>query len=407
MTDTTDTVIILDLLVDIFVVIIVLLRTAFERIAVPPLVGYLILGLVIGLINGGYEIISPSARAVFEFLGSVGLIILLFRVGLESNLHELFEKLPRAIPIWIGNVVVSGVPAFIVSRALLDLSLVPSLFIAVALTATSIAVSVEMWRDAGALRSANGETLIDVAELDDLSGVALMAVLVALAPALHFGGNGTATQIIAPTAAWLALKALMLGVICVVIARYGEVHLSSWLSRTAAPNSILIVIAIGIIIAATAALLGFTLAIGALFAGLIFSRDPRVVRMETSFEPLHALFTPFFFIGIGLGVDAAAIVPGVVVGLVLLAVAVIGKIVGAGVPALLTTGATGAAMIGVSMVPRAEIAMIVVQQGHALGEWAVPSDVYAAIAFVSIVTCVAAPLALRAMLRRWPQSSPD
>lgn len=199
----------------------------------------------------------------------------------------------------------------------------------------------------------------------------------------------------------------MLGVICVVIARYGEVHLSSWLSRTAAPNSILIVIAIGIIIAATAALLGFTLAIGALFAGLIFSRDPRVVRMETSFEPLHALFTPFFFIGIGLGVDAAAIVPGVAVGLVLLAVAVIGKIVGAGVPALLTTGATGAAMIGVSMVPRAEIAMIVVQQGHALGEWAVPSDVYAAIAFVSIVTCVAAPLALRAMLRRWPQSSPD
>ena len=406
MSDTIDSIVILDLLVAIIVVVTIILRAVVERIAVPALVGYLILGLIIGLLDSRYELISPAGSAVFEFLASVGLIALLFRVGLESNLHDLSKKLPHAVPIWIGNVVLSGVPAFVVSRELLDLALVPSLFVAVALTATSIAVAVEVWRDAGVLRSKNGETLIDVAELDDLSGVTLMAVLVAIAPALYIGADGSIGQVLVPTAAWLALKAILLGLICIVAARYGEAHLSSWLSRTTAPNSILIVIAVGIIIAATAALLGFTLAVGALFAGLIFSRDPRVVRMETSFELLHALFTPFFFVGIGLGVDASAILPGIAIGLVLLAVAVVGKVVGAGVPALLSTGLTGAAVIGVSLVPRAEIAMIVVQQGHALGEWAVPKNVYAATTFILIVTCVTAPIVLRAMLRRWPQGDP-
>ncbi len=406
MTETTDSVAILDLLIGILVVVIILLRSALTRINIPPLVGYLLLGLFASLIDSRYDLISSAGRAVFEFLASVGLIALLFRVGLESNLHELSGKLPQAVPIWIGNVALSGVPAYYLSRTFLDLDLVPSLFVAIALTATSIAVSVEVWRDAKALRSANGEILIDVSGLDDLSGVALMAVLVALAPALSTGGSGTLAEIILPTTALLGVKALLLGAICVIIARYGEDHLASWLSRTGAPNSILIVIAIGIIIAAMTAVLGFTLALGALFAGFIFSRDPRVVRLETSFEPLYAFFTPFFFVGIGLNVDTSSILPGLALGLSLLTVAVVGKVVGAGLPALLATGVAGATLIGVSMVPRAEIAMIVVQQGHALGDWAVPPNVYAAVAFVSIATCIASPLALRWMLRRWPQGDP-
>ena len=372
MTEAINTVAVLDLLV----VVIILLRAAFERMSVPPLVGYLLLGVAVSLLDNNYHLISPAGHSVFEFLASVGLIALLFRVGLESNVHALFDKLGRAVPIWIGNVALSGVPAYYVAREFLELALVSSLFIAVALTATSIAVSVEVWREAKALRSANGETLVDVAELDDLSGVVLMALLVALAPALHAGTNGALVGIIGPTSAILAIKALLLGAICVVIARYGEDHIATWLAKTGAPDSILIVIAIGIIIAALAALLGFTLAIGALFAGLIFSRDPRVVRMETSFEPLYGLFAQFFFVGIGLNIDPTSIIPGFTLGIALLVVAVVGKIVGAALPALASTGAAGAALIGVSMVPRAEIAMIVVQQGRSLSAWAVPANVY-------------------------------
>lgn len=407
MTDATHAIAVLDLVVGILVVAVILLRTVFDRLSVPPLVGFLLLGLAVSFLDARYAVISADGRAVFEFLASVGLITLLFYVGLESNLHELFTKLPRAIPIWAGNVVLSGVPAYVVGRYGLGLPLVPSLFVAVALTATSIAVSVSVWHEANALQSANGQTMLDVAELDDLSGVFLLALLIALAPALRTGADEALGAALWPTVTWLVAKAVLLGAVCVIVARYAEDRLAAWLSRTYAPNSILIVIAIGMIFAAVAALLGFTLAIGALFAGLIFSRDPRVVRMETVFEPVYALFVPFFFVGIGLNVDPTVVAPGLAMGLVFLAVGVIGKIVGAGLPALLATGATGAAVIGVSMVPRAEIAMIVMQQGRGLGDWAVPPQVYAAIAFVSIATCIAAPLVLRRMLQRWPQRPAD
>ena len=84
----------------------------------------------------------------------------------------------------------------------------------------------------------------------------------------------------------------------------------------------------------------------------------------------------------------------------LLLVGVLGKVIGAGLPALLTTGATGALLIGVSMVPRAEIAMVIGQQARQLGDWAMPPELYSGIAFVSLVTCLTTPFAVRALLKK-------
>lgn len=191
---------------------------------------------------------------------------MLFRIGLESNLHDLLSKLPRAAPIWIGNVALSGLPAYLISIYLLDLATIPSLFVAVALTATSVAVSAEVWREANALNSPNGDIFVDVAELDDLSGVALMALLIAVAPAILAGNNS------------------------------------------------------------------------------------------------------------------------------------------AGLPALMTTGLAGATLIGISMVPRAEIAMVIAQQGRDLGDWAMPALAYSSLAMISVVTCLIAPLGIRWIIRKFPQS---
>ncbi|MEL0113062.1 MAG: hypothetical protein VW835_15130, partial [Rickettsiales bacterium] len=94
---------------------------------------------------------------------------------------------------------------------------------------------------------------------------------------------------------------------------------------------------------------------------------------------------------------------GLMIGAVLLIVAVLGKVIGAGLPALLTTGASGALLIGVSMVPRAEIAMVIGQQARDLGDWAMPVEVYSGIAVVSLVTCLTTPFVVRALLRKWPR----
>ena len=88
----------------------------------------------------------------------------------------------------------------------------------------------------------------------------------------------------------------------------------------------------------------------------------------------------------------------------LVLVAVHGKVIGAGWPALMTTGLAGATLIGISMVPRAEIAMIIAQQGSDLGDWAMPAEAYSSLAMISVVTCLLSPLAIRWMIRKFPQS---
>ena len=113
------------------------------------------------------------------------------------------------------------------------------------------------------------------------------------------------------------------------------------------------VVGVGFIIAAVAGLLGFSAAIGAFFAGLLFSRDSEAVKMDASFGALYELFTPFFFIGIGLNIEPRALNTGLIMGSVLLIAAVLGKLIGAGIPAYFATDLTGATLIGFSIILRA------------------------------------------------------
>jgi Kef-type K+ transport system membrane component KefB len=397
-------IVLLDLLAGAFIVGAILVRSWFGRIGVPSLVGFLIVGFSLRLANDNWMFISEQGSVAIEFLASIGVFVLLFRVGLESDLHGLLDKLPRATPIWIGNVVLSGIPAYLVSFYLLSLANIPSLFIAAALTATSVAVSAEVWREADALRSPNGETFVDVAELDDLSGVALMALLIAVAPVLRNGDNGASLAAVATASIILLMKAAGFVALLYLVARYGKRYISQILKKTGAPDSILFIAGTGLLISALASVFGFSIAIGGFFAGVIFSRDPDAVKLETSFLPLHALFAPFFFVAIGLKIDPGSLASALSLGGVLLVVAVLGKVIGAGWPALMTTGYAGATLIGISMVPRAEIAMVIAQQGSELGDWAMPAEVYSSLAMISVVTCILSPIGIRWMIRKYPQS---
>ena len=125
--------------------------------------------------------------------------------------------------------------------------------------------------------------------------------------------------------------------------------------------------------------------------------------MEASFEPVHDFFMPFFFVVVGLSVDPMSLTSATLLGGILLIVAVLGKIIGAGVPAYFAAGWSGAVLIGISMVPRAEIALVVARQGKELGEWALPPEVYSALVLIVAVTCTVSPAVLRGLLRQWPQ----
>ena len=168
----------------------VMLGTAMGRLRLPPLVGFILLGFLVRLGDAELHFLPDRLRGLLPLLGGIGVIALLFRVGLESDLRQLVRQLRNASVIWVCNVVLTAATAWLAMRHLLGADILASMFVAVALSATSIGVSVGVWSDAGAMRSRHAAVLLDAAELDDLSSVALMALLLAVAP--HVAGAGDA-----------------------------------------------------------------------------------------------------------------------------------------------------------------------------------------------------------------------
>lgn len=399
------------LVVGVAMVLAMLVKAGLERIGVPALVGFILLGLGIRLANSGWGFLNESGKWSFQLLGELGVICILFRVGLDNDPRQLLNQLPRAVSIWIGNVVLSALLGYLVARYVLGYGVIPALFVATALSATSVGVSVLIWASAGRLKSQLGEQLIDVAELDDISAIIMMVTLFAAAPLLHQRADSSElSQAILSASGLILAKGLLLGGLCFVFAVFLEKRITEFFARfERTPDPMIGMIGIGFIIAAVAGWLGFSVAVGALFAGLAFSRDPGAVRMESSFIPLYEWLTPFFFISIGLSIDPSSAAASLGVGGVLLVPAVVGKLIGAGLPALYQSGPSAAALIGVSMIPRAEIALVVVQTGNSLGDWAVPNALYGAIVFVSACSCILAPILLRALFSKHPAdgSAPD
>jgi len=386
------------------IVLTMFIKFGLERTTVPALVGYLLLGVFIRLADTQWQFMSPACWKIFGFLGKLGLVTLLFRVGLESNVRGLLSQLRRASTVWIVNVFVSGLIGFLTAYYVVNLPWITSLIVATAFTATSIGISVAVWDQAGALQSKNGELLIDVAELDDISAVVFMAMLFSVLPALQESGGADLFPAVPKTIGVFLLKLSAFGGFCILFSRFIEKPITAYFrSLESPPEPMVLLVAIAFMIAALAALLGFSLAIGAFFAGLVFSRDPKAVKMETSFLPIYDLFSPFFFIGIGLDMAPSSMKTALGIGSVLVVAAFLGKIIGAGLPVWRMVGLTSGILIGTSMIPRAEIAMVIMQRGLNLGDWAVPAKVFGAMVLVSAVTCFLSPPAVHSLLNRWPQ----
>ncbi|MDX5297560.1 MAG: cation:proton antiporter, partial [Gammaproteobacteria bacterium] len=327
-------------------------RGLLFRAVLPPLLVYLTAGGVLGWWNAQDPWLDSATQHSLTVLAEAGLVMLMFKVGLESDIRGMLSQLRAASWIWLWNVVISGGAGFCVALYALEFSLLTSAFIGVALTATSLGVSVAIWQDAGRLHSPEGNLLVDVAELDDISSIVLMTVLVASAPLL-LSGEGNA---------WVSMGSTLLQVLgvlvvfvvgCGLFSVYVEQHLTHFvLLRSTNHEPMILILAVGFVIAALAEISGLSLAIGAFLAGLAFSRDTEAAKERVVFQGLYDFFTPFFFISLGLLIEPEAFDVALWAGAALLVVAVLGKVIGTGLPARRRLGGYGALLIGVSMVPR-------------------------------------------------------
>jgi Kef-type K+ transport system membrane component KefB len=392
------------LLVALLVVLSLLVRRGLEAVRLPALAGFMLLGFALHGLEGVDGLFDERVHEVLEFLGHVGVMALLFKVGLESRLRALVKQLRRASEIWLGDVVLSTVTAGVATHLLLGAGALPSLFVAVALAATSVGVSVSVWERQGALGTPRGQLLVDVAELDDISSILLMTLLFALAPTLRSHGSVEAGEVVT-TLEHLALRMGLYAALCGLFVWLVAPRVIRHFHRHGGAGPLLLLVASGFSLAALAGLLGLSVAIGAFLSGVILGRGEDADRIVEAFEPLYEIAAPFFFISIGLAVDPSALLHAGPAVLVLLAAAAVGKVVGAGGSAVPVLGWSGGALLGVSMIPRAEIALLVMQRGQQLGDWAVPERLFAAVAVVALASSLLAPIAVARVLDRTSHDS--
>lgn len=368
----------------------ILLQQLFLRSRwLPPMIVYIGLGLGLNVLFDANLFASEKARLGIHLLAEAGLVLLLFKAGIDADLKSLRKQLPNAAWIWFCNVTISALCGFLVARWLLDFDLISSLFIAIALTATSVGVAVSIWDEAKYLATDAGNLLLDVAELDDLSTIVLMAVLVAMVPMLLHGSNWDKLNL---TFQLFSVVIFLLGFMFLagLFSLYIEPRLTALIERRAFNHEgVIFLLGLGFVIAALAELAGLSLAIGAFLAGLAFSRDQRVSHEKPIIHSLSDFLVPFFFIGLGLMVDVSVLGLALLPAVLLLPAAILGKLMGVGLPALPRLGAGMALLLGVSMLPRSEIAMVVMQRGLEVG---VSEQAFASMVFICVATVFIAGL---------------
>ena len=374
----------------------VIFKSVLKKVSIPSVLVFLGVGFILKVTHMYVPFLSEHLTSKIHFLGKMGVVVLLFDVGLKSDLKSLIHHLREATPIWLVGTLFAGLIGFAASFWLLKYEMIPSLFLATAFTATSVGITTAIWREKGVLKKPMGQLLVDVAELDDLSGVMLMGLLFSITPSILDGSLHTPSAIagqLTMTSGWFFLKFLLFIVFCYSFSKFMRSFLSHFMTfHTNSIERTLIVFGISFVIAAIAGGLGLSLAIGAFFAGIVFANDEETVRNEYYFDEIREFMTPFFFIAISIQIEPELLKDGLYIGAIILFFAFVSKVVPTGLVSWLSMPASNSLLFGVSMVPRAEIALIIFEQGKQLGDSVVPDTLYTGMIIGVMGTTLLAPL---------------
>lgn len=372
--------------------IILALTKSFSLISrkfnMPPVVGALLAGIILGPVV--LNIVTPSETILN--LAEVGVVVLMFEAGLETDLNELKRSgLPAFIIALCGVViplVMGGAATYIFDKNIME-----SVFMGVVLTATSVSITVETLQDMGKLKGRVGTAILGAAIIDDILGIILLSLMTSVGKS---GGVDVLSIliIIAKMAVFFVISGI--GGIFVDkffkwMAGYKDQNIQRNRRRVAV---FALVFCFGL--AFLAEVFGIADITGAYLAGIILCRTPQNYYIHRKIDIMsYMLVTPIFFASIGLKVDVHGM-SGVLImfTVILCVIAVISKIVGCGFGAALCKYNVKESMqIGAGMVCRGEVALIVAQKGIDVG---LLSEIYfAPVVIMVLVTTLLSPILLK------------
>jgi len=367
-----------------------------SRFGQPTIIGELLSGVVIGphalclvgkpsaeLVQalGQQQAAEAALQGAHRSLAELGLIFLLFYVGLETRLPELFAVGRRALAVAALGVSFPFLLGY-GSMRLIGRADIEAMFVGAALVATSTGVTARILHEIGLIRSREARIILGAAVFDDVLSLLILGVIAGM------GGAGRSS----PLDILFLVAEVLLFVCFVTLVGVGTIRRYGPRLRTSAHSSTPFVIAVGICLglSALASRIGLSPIIGAFLAGMVVGEARSHLNIERSAEPVYSLLVPFFFVVIGTEVDLRPFVDGQLFGLtaVLTGLAVIGKVVGCGLGAR-GLGWRRAAVIGVGMTPRGEVGLATVSLGRSLN--AIPEELFSAIVVVSVITTLMVP----------------
>ncbi|BCX11381.1 MAG: sodium:proton antiporter [Thermosynechococcus sp.] len=393
------------------------------RINFPPVLGELVGGVVVGtsvlhllvFSEGGAtepavlttfiqqtasidgtvaSVVANTASEVISVLSEIGVMILLFEIGLESDLEGLLKVGPQAAVVAVVGVVAPFAAGTLGLVSLFHVDLVPAIFAGAALTATSIGITAKVLAEIQRLTSPEGQIIIGAAVLDDILGIIVLAVVASLAKT----GTVEISNVI-----YLIISSVVFLVGSVVVGRLLSPLFLGMVDRLSTRGNLLVPSLIfAFVLGYVAVILQLEAILGAFTAGLVLGETEKRRELEEQILPIADMLVPVFFVCVGARTDISVLNPlepanraGLIIASFLVLVAIVGKVV---------TGATVFGQpginrwaIGIGMVPRGEVGLIFAAVGSASGVLSKALD--ASIIVMVIVTTFIAPPLLRLVFK--------
>ncbi|WP_438349060.1 cation:proton antiporter [Paenibacillus sp. FA6] len=349
------------------------------RLGQPSVLGKLIVGIILGPAVLGW---IPDDSSFIHEMSEIGVLLLMFIAGLETDLDQLKSNWKSAIAVAVGGIILPFIGGFGIAE-LFGFSNSAALFMGVIMSATSVSISAQVLKDLNKLDSREGTTILGAAVADDVLVVILLAVLMSLigtGESVNLGlliGKQVVFFIVIFVAGWLLVPRMM--------------GLFSKLKVTEATVTTALIICFSF--AYFADKMGMAGIIGSFAAGIAISQTSFKHVVERKIEPIaYSIFVPVFFVSIGLSVSFEGVGQQIGFLLLLLVVAITSKWLGGGIGARLTGFNTHSSLaIGAGMISRGEVALIIAATGLQTG-LLLPEYFTSVIIVVILTTLVTPPL---------------
>ncbi len=348
-----------------------------KRIGYPVALGELLVGILLG--PSIFNLISN--QAIVSVFAELGAIILLFYIGLETEMRDLKKQLLPSLSIGILGAIMPLALCYY-TALYFGISNNEALFIGVVFTATSIGITIRLLKDMGKLNNPTGLTILGAGIVDDVVAVVLLSVVLSI-----LSGQVNSFEI-----GLVIVKAVIFWAVIVLI---GSKVIVRAIDKVRLDDEylILLVLAYGFFAAYISATVGLSPIVGAFAAGLPLStRQVKVQMVLEKTKSLYMFFVPIFFISIGTLINLSVFGEAAFLGLVITAMAFIGKILGSFVAARMTKFSTKESLkIGISMTPRGEMGLIIASLGLTSG--LISTGTYSvAVMAVILTTFIAMPI---------------